>query len=148
MLRNTEEAHTPPWQAWAGMVVCGVGVHLWVVDARSEWLLLGLLADRGPKRERRKASKKSVFRMCFFLPSLRPLTPTRNDRRAVFPVFVSCFRFFRRDGMFQDGSVSAAVTHLVRCGGGYAGLPDACMCASLKAAVSWLVPSGLPCLPA
>lgn len=69
--------------------------------------------------------------------------PTRNDRKAVFPVFVSCFRFFRRGGMFHDGSVSAAVTHLVSCGGGYAGLPDACMCASLTAAVSWLVLPGL-----
>lgn len=64
--------------------------------------------------------------------------PTRNDRKAVFPVFVSCFRFFRRGGMFHDCSVSAAVTHLVSCGGGYAGLPDTCMRASLTAAVSWL----------
>ena len=106
--------------------------------------VVGPLDDRGPQRGketgqqrgRKPARRARPVGHTRILPSAHP---TRNDRRAVFPVFVSCFRFFRRDGMFQDCPVSAAVTHLVRCGGGYAGLPDACMRASLTAAVSWLV---------
>lgn len=96
----------------------------------------------GPKRDKETGKQRGRNQQgepdqldtpAFFLAH-----PTRNDRKAVFPFFVSCFRFSRRGGMFHDGSVSAAVTHLVSCGGGYAGLPDACMRASLTAAVSWL----------
>lgn len=116
---------------------------MWVVGARSEWLSLGHFDDRGAEKrkatgEQDEGASKASPTSWTHPHSSSPTPHTRNDRKAVFPFFVSCFRFFRRDGMFHDGSVSAAVTHLVSCGGGYAGLPDACMCASLTAAVSWL----------
>lgn len=132
-----------PLATLGSLVVCGVGVHLWVVRARSEWLSLGLFDDRGTERgkgtgeaEGEKPTRRA--RPVGHTRILSSRTPHAMTVRPSFPVFVSCFRFFRRGGMFQDCSVSAAVTHLVSCGGGYAGLPDACMRASLTAAVSWL----------
>lgn len=116
---------------------------MWVVGARPEWLSLGPFDDRGAEKRKetwgaRGRSQHKASPTSWTHPHSFVAHPTRNDRKAVCPVFVSCFRFSRRGGMFHDCSVSAAVTHLVSCGGGYAGLPDACMRASLTAAVSWL----------
>lgn len=125
------------------LVVCGVGVHFVGRACSLRVAVVGALRRQGGRKgkgdgeaEREKPTRRA--RPVGHTRMLSSRTPHAMTVRPSFPVFVSCFRFFRRGGMFQDCSVSAAVTHLVSCGGGYAGLPDACMRASLTAAVSWL----------
>lgn len=130
-----------PLATLGSLVVCGVGVHFVGRACSLRVAVVGALRRQGARKgkgdgeaEREKPTRRA--RPVGHTRILSSRTPHAMTVRPSFPVFVSCFRFFRRGGMFQDCSVSAAVTHLVSCGGGYAGLPDACMRACVHACLA------------